>query len=414
MKKLMGFILSVAMMSTMVMSTFAMADSDVSEGMETDKTIASAESGDEEIDIAEAATTDGGSSTDQVDGNVPEDETENEIVSDVKTDGTSDQVVAFVTRLYKTVLERDPDQNGLNYWVSHLKNGTETGADVVANFYISEEMNNKGLSNSKFVDLAYNGIMNRNPDSNGKGYWVNGLESGASYDYVASGFIGSQEFTDLCSSYGITRGSRTPSEARDKNIGITGFVSRLYTKALGRGYDVNGLNYWCQRLIDDPSRDNLINVAYDGFYHSEELNNLNLSNDEYIKRCYRTFLNREAEGEGFNYWKQLLDSEEKTRDDLVSDFAYSEEFNGIMASYGLGSDSAQSQEEQVEQPTDSESNSGNNNTENTEMQPDRIVYITPTGKKYHYDRECAGPNAIEKRFDELSSKYGPCGTCVLR
>ena len=91
----------------------------------------------------------------------------------------------------------------------------------------------------------------------------------------------------------------------------------------------------CRILLDNPSRDNLINVAYDGFYHSVELNNLNLSNDEYIRRCYRTFMNREAESDGFYYWKRLLDSGEKTRDDLVRDFAYSQEFSGIMASYGL-------------------------------------------------------------------------------
>ena len=41
------------------------------------------------------------------------------------------------------------------------------------------------------------------------------------------------------------------------------------------------------------------------------------------------------EGEGFNYWKQLLDSGAKSRDDLVREFAYSQEFSGIMASYGL-------------------------------------------------------------------------------
>ena len=251
------------------------------------------------------------------------------------TRGIRDQVEAFVTRLYRVVLEREPDGGGLAYWKAELKSGRKTGADVVASFYVSEEMYGKRISNSKFVDLAYNGIMGRTPDANGKQYWINGLEAGASYDYVASGFIGSQEFTDLCASYGITRGSRTPSEPRDQNIGITGFVSRLYTKALGRGYDTNGLNYWCQILVNNPSRDNLINVAYDGFYHSEELINQNLSNDEYIRRCYRTFLNREAEGEGFNYWKGLLDSGAKTRDDLVRDFAYSQEFSNIMASYGL-------------------------------------------------------------------------------
>ena len=246
-----------------------------------------------------------------------------------------DKVKAFVKRMYRVTFGREGEEGGVNYWVAELKSGRKTGADVVAEFYISDEMYGKRVSNSKFVDLAYNGIMDRNPDANGKQYWVDGLDSGASYDYVASGFIGSQEFTDLCASYGISRGSRTPSEARDKNIGITGFVNRLYTKALGRGYDVGGLNYWCQVLLDNPSRDNLINVAFDGFYHSEELINQNISNDEYIRRCYRTFMGREAEGAGFNYWKQLLDSGAKTRDDLVRDFAYSQEFSNIMASYGL-------------------------------------------------------------------------------
>ena len=247
----------------------------------------------------------------------------------------SDKVEAFVKRLYRVTLGREGEAGGVNYWVEELKSGRKTGADVVAEFYISQEMYNKGISNSDFVDLAYRGIMNREPDGNGKQYWVNGLDSGASYDYVASGFIGSQEFSDLCASYGITAGSRTPSEARDQNIGITGFVSRLYTKALGRAYDVNGLNYWCRVLLDNTSRENLINVAFDGFYHSEELKNQNISNDEYITRCYRTFMNREPEENGFNYWKRLLDSGEKTRDDLVRDFANSQEFSNIMASYGL-------------------------------------------------------------------------------
>ena len=246
-----------------------------------------------------------------------------------------DKVEAFVTRLYRVVLERDPDASGKAYWVTSLKNGSRTGADVVAEFYISDEMKGRGLSNSRFVDLAYNGIMGRTPDANGKAYWIDGLDSGASYEYVACGFIESQEFTNLCSDYGINKGNRTPSEARDRNIGVTKYASRLYTQCLGRGYDTNGLNYWCQRILDNPSRENVISVAADGFFHSDEFLGKNLNNDEYIRVCYRTFLGREAEGDGFNYWKQLLDSGAKSRDDLIRDFAYSQEFSGIMASYGL-------------------------------------------------------------------------------
>ena len=242
---------------------------------------------------------------------------------------------AFVTRLYRVVLEREPDEGGLAFWVAELKSGRRTGADVVAGFYLSDEMKGRGLSHSRYVELAYNGIMGRTPDSGGKAYWVDGLTSGASYDYVVCGFIGSQEFTDLCASYGIKRGDRQPSEARDRNIGITKYVSRLYTKALGRGYDTGGLNYWCEQILNDSSRENVINVATSGFFHSGEFLGKNLDNGEYVKVLYRTFLGRECDQSGYEYWKWQLDSGSMSRDDVINGFAYSAEFSNIMAKYGL-------------------------------------------------------------------------------
>ena len=40
------------------------------------------------------------------------------------------------------------------------------------------------------------------------------------------------------------------------------------------------------------------------------------------------------------------------------------------------------------------------------------VYITPTGKKYHYSSSCAGKNAIEKSLDNVRNSYGPCKKCA--
>lgn len=43
----------------------------------------------------------------------------------------------------------------------------------------------------------------------------------------------------------------------------------------------------------------------------------------------------------------------------------------------------------------------------------RIVYKTPEGERYHYDRDCAGKNARELHLDEAKYwGYRPCGTCV--
>lgn len=41
-----------------------------------------------------------------------------------------------------------------------------------------------------------------------------------------------------------------------------------------------------------------------------------------------------------------------------------------------------------------------------------VVYITPTGKKYHYSKSCAGPNAIKKNLSEVKGTYGPCKKCA--
>lgn len=41
-----------------------------------------------------------------------------------------------------------------------------------------------------------------------------------------------------------------------------------------------------------------------------------------------------------------------------------------------------------------------------------IFYITPSGKRYHDDRECAGKNAAPIVTEEIPEKYTPCKTCL--
>ena len=41
------------------------------------------------------------------------------------------------------------------------------------------------------------------------------------------------------------------------------------------------------------------------------------------------------------------------------------------------------------------------------------IYITPSGKKYHYSSSCAGKNAVLSTLDEASElKKEPCKRCV--
>ena len=40
------------------------------------------------------------------------------------------------------------------------------------------------------------------------------------------------------------------------------------------------------------------------------------------------------------------------------------------------------------------------------------VYTTPTGECYHYDRDCAGKNAIPKTLEEAQRGFRPCKKCA--
>lgn len=81
----------------------------------------------------------------------------------------------------------------------------------------------------------YQAAFNRDPDAAGLGFWIRHQDNKvADLKAVASGFMGSAEFAAL---YGT---EATVSNAK--------FIELLYTNALGRDRDVDGFNYWVEKL----------------------------------------------------------------------------------------------------------------------------------------------------------------------
>lgn len=246
---------------------------------------------------------------------------------------TTQQTKNFVSRLYTVALGRDAEEGGLNDWTNRLLTKQENAAQVARGFFFSDEFKNRNYSDEEFVELLYQTMFGRAGDEGGTQYWLTCLENGVSREYVYHGFAESQEFSELCSNYGLDRGSVTLSQYRDRNADATGFIARLYTKMLGRKFDEDGLEYWCKAYLTGEKSIEVI--ASDGFLHSEELKNMNLSNEEFVTRMYETFLNREPEEAGLNDWVGRLERGEETRDSLVYGFTNSREFGGLKAEYHL-------------------------------------------------------------------------------
>ena len=153
----------------------------------------------------------------------------------------------------------------------------------------------------------------------GKKAWVAQLNSGVSREEIVEGFIHSNEFIGICGEYGIFT---TAAEA---------FAARLYTECLGRSYDKKGLKAWADLL---HSRKIGGGEAAKGFFLSNEFIKKNYSDEEFVARCYRTFLNREADANGLMAWMLLL-KKGQSRESILDGFIGSDEFTKLCAQYGI-------------------------------------------------------------------------------
>lgn len=112
------------------------------------------------------------------------------------------KVEDFVERLYKTILNRKSDRAGLKSWTQLLVDKDATVIDVLRGFLNSQEFISKKYSDDDYVTILYRSILNREPDAYGKKYWIKALKT-QSRDKIISGFTNSDEFKELCKSSGV-------------------------------------------------------------------------------------------------------------------------------------------------------------------------------------------------------------------
>ncbi|HEX4902784.1 MAG TPA: DUF4214 domain-containing protein [Acidimicrobiales bacterium] len=95
--------------------------------------------------------------------------------------------------LYLRVLGREADDDGKAYWLGVLASGTRI-EEVGALFYGSEEYVRAAGSLEGYVDLLYENLLDRDPEQSGLDYWVGLLRSrSATPPEVAGGFYASLE-----------------------------------------------------------------------------------------------------------------------------------------------------------------------------------------------------------------------------
>lgn len=83
--------------------------------------------------------------------------------------------------MYVAYFDRAPDSLGINYWASRLVDGMSL-VDIAKSFFVQPETiaaYPADMSNSAFVTKVYQNALGRDPDAEGLAYWVNDLNKGA-------------------------------------------------------------------------------------------------------------------------------------------------------------------------------------------------------------------------------------------
>ncbi len=237
-------------------------------------------------------------------------------------DPSADAITNFVRRVYRSVLGREGEEEGVNYWINALYNYQVSGADLAMQFVTSKEYKDKGTSNDEFVEMLYSAFFGRASDTDGKNYWLSQLSAGVSREEVANGFVNSKEWANTCAEYGIrSGGTQKPTVNINPTEDTYAFVERMYTKAFKRSSDSGGLEYWAGLLANYTTTGEAVALE---FFMSPEMESYNLSDEEFLERLYLTFMDRESEADGRAFW--LNEMKTMSRREVVQCFAKSEEF----------------------------------------------------------------------------------------
>ena len=238
---------------------------------------------------------------------------------------------AFLIRCYDVVFDREPDEDGWNYWMRQIITDQITGTTLAKKFLSSDEYVNKNVSDEQYIADLYELFLGREADQEGYSYWTSQI-SNSSREDIFSGFANSDEFYGMCLECGMVAGLYTPAIDIDRLNMINLFVGRLYSGCLHRLGDKAGIQYWVEGLI---------NQSFDGascaysFVFSDEYLTYGENIGTFVLDLYQIFMNRNgAVDPGYSYWIEQLEGGMK-REQVFEGFVNSPEFDTICASYGI-------------------------------------------------------------------------------
>lgn len=177
----------------------------------------------------------------------------------------------YLTALYRLFNARAASDAEISRGVAQLEDGE--GRSVITD-RLARSPGWAGIS----IDAMYRDVLGRNPDQDGRRYWLGQIADGMRYEDLGVYFYGSAEYAERAG-------------------GDREYVATLYQVLLGRQGEPDGLDYWTAQLakpgVGPPT------VAH-SFYLSIE------SRRDRVSDLYRKILGRTPSARERDYWAGML------------------------------------------------------------------------------------------------------------
>ncbi|MBE9640236.1 DUF4214 domain-containing protein [Salipiger mangrovisoli] len=247
-----------------------------------------------------------------------------DVLSGAVSDPGFDPVAGSVYRLYRATLDRAPDAAGLWNWSARLLSGERDLVSVAAGFTGAPEFRQAygAPDDAGFVTLLYRNVLDREPEPQGLSNWTARLETGMSREQVVLGFSESAEFI-AASAAGAAGHSR---EALQQ--GWADDVFRLYQAVLDRAPDLPGLLNWSARLAQGRPFPEVVEGFTASAEFRQSYGTLDAAG--FVAQLYRNVLGREGDASGQANWTARLEAG-MSQAEVVRGFSQSTEFTARSA-----------------------------------------------------------------------------------
>ena len=199
----------------------------------------------------------------------------------------------FIRQLYRDLLGREADPDGLAFWRGALGDGRIERADMVRTMLDASEVENGAGA----LLRLFLGAFGRPVDDPALAYWLDEWKAGVGLTDIAGRFVQSDAFQQR---YGAADDAA--------------FVASLYQNVLGRPADAQGAAFWQAQLSAGASRGEvLLGFTDSSPFHEQSAAEVDLA------LGYLALLARTPDKAGLQYWSQTPDPESLIRGALGSE-----------------------------------------------------------------------------------------------